>query len=65
MTNKKDREAIQVFMHHALNDIGYGLEGTYVPFGDSPKETKAAQREYEKGKEGYRLMKWLIDETVA
>ena len=63
-TNKKDREAIEVFMQHAWNDISYGLEGTYIPLGDTPKEKKEAMREYAKGKQGYELLQWLINEIV-
>lgn len=63
-TNKKDREAIEVFMQHAWGDICYGLEGTYVPSDDTPKEQKEAMREYAKGKRGYELIQWLISEIV-
>ena len=57
--NKKDIEAIQVFLAHAKGDMEYGAGGTYTSLTEVGEEID--EKEYEKGKLGLENIEFMLE----
>lgn len=57
--NKKDIEAIKIFLKHAKIDMfQYGLEGSYGGNNDSERKQNAT---WNKGKEGLEKIEFILE----